>query len=240
MANYIMSDIHGDNLSFTKMLKKIEFKEDSDFLIVNGDVLDRGEHGIEILLKVKKLVESGCALMLKGNHELFAQMYLEGTLSEKDWILFSGEGTLKTLKNLDENKKNEILEFIKSLPMYIVYDIPNHGKTVITHTGLMESQLIIKDSGIIDVEESVKKAAETDEYNFLISADIHYWSRDRLNKLDKYIICGHIPTYQLGPEYVGKIFETRAYMDIDAGAGYKDHNGRLACYCIESCEKIYI
>ena len=116
MATYIISDIHGELKAFEKILKKINFSEDQDFLIVNGDVFDRGDHGVEILLMIKKLIEKGCATMLKGNHELFAERYMEGALTEREWCNFLGEGTLKGLKALDETKRNEIYDFIKQLP----------------------------------------------------------------------------------------------------------------------------
>ena len=240
MSNYLMSDIHGDLKAFLKLLKKIDFKEGEDFLIVNGDVVDRGEHGIEILTMVKRMVENGSAIMLKGNHELFAQMYMEEKLTERDWILFSGEATLRDLKKLDDKKKEELLEFIKQMPLYLEKDIYPFGNTVITHSGLMEDCLITKPDGSIDVVSSIDSAIEKDEYQLLISADIHYWEHEKRSKLDKYIICGHVPTYQLGPEYKGKIFQARAYMDVDAGAGYREQGGRLACYCIDNGKTLYI
>ena len=240
MSSYIISDIHGDLHAFNRILKEIEFKEEEDFLIINGDVLDRGEHGIEVLFLVKQMVDSGCAVMLKGNHELFAQMYLEGSLTDRDWILFSGEATLKDLKALSDVQRNEVLEFIKKMPLYTEKSIHGLGKTVITHSGLAEDYLVTDQDGMIDVVESLNMAAGKDEYQLLISADIHYWGHDRLSKLDKYIICGHIPTYQLGPEYTGMIFKSKAYMDIDAGSGYRKQGGRLACYCIESGKTVYI
>ena len=240
MATYIISDIHGDMLSFRKMLNLIEFDEKSDFLIVNGDVLDRGEQGIEILLLIKDMVENGCAFMLKGNHELFAQMYMEGTLTERKWILFSGEGSLKGLRRLEEQKREEVLDFIKGLPIYIERELPKHGKTVITHSGLKDEYLVYGADKKIDVVASIEKAYQNDEYNLLISADIHYWENDQLRRLDKFIICGHVPTYQLGPEYTGKIFETSTYMDLDAGAGYRDLGGRLVCYRCEDEKCSYI
>ena len=76
--------------------------------------------------------------------------------------------------------------------------------------------------------------------SLLISADIHYWGKDQLEKFDKYIICGHVPTYQLGPEHTGKVLETRAYLDLDAGAGYCEQGGRLACYRCEDGKCFYI
>ena len=235
-----MSDIHGDLLSFNKMMEKIDFKEGEDFLIVNGDVLDRGEHGIELLLRIKKMVENGHALMLKGNHELFAQRYMEGALSEREWTLYSGAASLKSLKELDEAERNGLLEFIRTLPIYIEREIAKYGNAVITHTGLMDSCLVTGQDEKIDVVESIKKAAENNEDDLLISADIHYWGRDRLMKLDKFIVCGHVPTYQLGPEYTGKIMEARSYMNIDVGTVYRKYGGKLACICIDSGSVWYV
>ena len=51
--------------------------------------------------------------MIKGNHEIFAEMYMEGTLTERKWILFSGEATLRDLKSLNNGKRDELLDFIR-------------------------------------------------------------------------------------------------------------------------------
>ena len=240
MATYIMSDIHGDMLSFKKLLKLIRFDERTDFLIVNGDVLDRGEHGIGILLLIKDMVEKGQAIMIKGNHELFAQLYMEGTLTEKKWILFSCEGTLRELERLEEQKRGKLRDFIEKLPIYIEWELPRYGRTVITHAGIKDEQLVYVAENKIDVVASIEKAYHNDEYSLLISADIHYLGKDCLYMLDKYIICGHVPTYQLGPEYTGKILENGIYMDIDAGAGYRKQGGRLACYRCEDGTVFYV
>ena len=240
MATYVIADIHGDMKAFEKMLEKIEFTSGKDFLIVNGDVLDRGDYGLEVLFLVKDMVDRQDAIFIKGNHEMFAQMFLEGRLTEKDWSRYYGEHTMKSIKKLDDEKKRELLEYIKKLPLYMELDIPKYKKTVIIHTGLMNDYIVTYDNDKIDVTESIKKACANDEYSLLISADIHYWRHEQLEKMDKFIICGHVPTYQLGQEYTGKILKTRKYMNIDAGAGYRDWGGRLACYSIDEDKEFYV
>ena len=235
-----MSDIHGDLLAFKRMLKKISFNEKEDSLIINGDILDRGEHGIELIFMVKDMVDAGYAVAIKGNHELYAQRFMEGKLSAKEWTSYSGGATLRELLELDDKKKEELLDFIKKMPLYIEYEGFKARGTVINHTGLMEGLLVTGPDEKIDVVESVKKAAETDEDDLLISADIHYWGREQLGRLDKFIICGHIATYQLGPEYTGKILENRNYMDVDAGAGFREQGGKLACYCLDNGNVWYV
>lgn len=49
---YVMSDLHGCYEKYVQMLKIIEFNSD-DFLYIVGDVIDRGEDGIKILLDIQ-------------------------------------------------------------------------------------------------------------------------------------------------------------------------------------------
>ena len=48
---YVMSDIHGCYDKYKKMLEKIALSEE-DTLYLLGDVVDRGEHGMKILLDI--------------------------------------------------------------------------------------------------------------------------------------------------------------------------------------------
>ena len=48
---YVMSDIHGEYDKFKEVLKQINLQKE-DLLYVLGDVVDRGPHPMEILLKM--------------------------------------------------------------------------------------------------------------------------------------------------------------------------------------------
>lgn len=66
---YVSSDWHGCPLSTIQaLLKQANFDENKDFLFVLGDVIDRGEHSVELL---KFLMNSPSAELLLGNHEAF-------------------------------------------------------------------------------------------------------------------------------------------------------------------------
>ena len=63
---YVTSDLHGYPLElFKKLLDKSGFTDD-DFLYVLGDVADRGEAGVELLLWI--MAQPNVELIL-GNHE---------------------------------------------------------------------------------------------------------------------------------------------------------------------------
>ena len=84
---YLISDIHGDVTSFRKMLKKISFDPATDQMIVMGDIFDWNDEGISLLEFMSDYLVDGSMQLIKGNHELFAQMYIEGSMSERQWII---------------------------------------------------------------------------------------------------------------------------------------------------------
>ena len=65
---YVMSDIHGEYDKFKEVLKQINLQKE-DLLYVLGDVVDRGPHPMEILLK---MMEMPNVIPIAGNHELKA------------------------------------------------------------------------------------------------------------------------------------------------------------------------
>lgn len=98
---YLISDIHGDVISFKKMLKKISFDSATDQMIVMGDIFDWNDEGIPLLEFMSDYLVDGSMQLIKGNHELFAQMYIEGSMSERQWIIFGGGGTVRDIKRLN-------------------------------------------------------------------------------------------------------------------------------------------
>ena len=65
MADYVMSDIHGEYNMYIKMLEKINFTE-KDRLFIIGDVIDRGLNSIDVIEHIRKHKN---IYLLKGNHE---------------------------------------------------------------------------------------------------------------------------------------------------------------------------
>lgn len=74
-------------MSFRKMLKKISFDPAVDNMIVMGDIFDWNDEGISLLEFMSDYLVDGSMQLIKGNHELFAQMYIEGSMSERQWII---------------------------------------------------------------------------------------------------------------------------------------------------------
>ena len=70
---YVTSDIHGCYDQYLRLIQRLELKED-DTLYILGDIVDRGDGGIEIIKDVMKRKNVVC---LRGNHDHYALIFLE-------------------------------------------------------------------------------------------------------------------------------------------------------------------
>ena len=237
---YLVSDIHGDLILFKKMLREINFNFDYDELIIIGDILDRNPYGIQLYQFIRPFVEDGTMKLLMGNHELFAIQYLEGKLSEKKWISFGGEHTLANLKNLPKEEQQDLLDFLKGLPLYLEIDTRDYGPAVVTHTGISAAMYVYNEDGTINVTRSIEKAAKENLFEYLISLDLHYVPSHIKNALDRFLFVGHVCTFGLNADASSKIYRTPHYINLDCGAGHRELGGILGCYCVDTDEEFYV
>ena len=212
---YVSSDWHGWPLAeIQKLLEKANFGE-NDFLFVLGDVIDRGEEGVELL---RWLVNQPNIQMLMGNHEdmmlacdfLFQEVTDESldslTADEMDllygWNYNGAAPTIEGLQKLlqeDPDAFEGIVEYLRELPLYEVVEAG--GRTfLLVHGGL----------GNFSPE---KKLSEYTPYEL-------FWTRPRLDERyfeDITVILGHTPTLLFGFDYAGKILHTDTWICVDAG-----------------------
>ena len=94
-----------------------------------------------------------------------------------------------------------------------------------------------KNKGKISVIKSLQKALNFDEFEFLISPDIHYMSHAELARLDKYLFVGHVPTFQLDINGQNYIIKNEFYTDLDSGSGYS--GGRVCALRLDDMKEFY-
>lgn len=235
---YLISDIHGQLNDFRKLLNKISFDVEKDKMIIMGDIIDRGRDGIRLLELIKPYIENGSMELLMGNHEMFAIMYLKGELSERKWMAFGGGDTLRDIKKMYAEEREELLAFLENLPFYAEINSRYFGDTIVTHTGIDCDNYIFNDDGTINVKKSIEEGVGNNLYNFMVGMDLHQIPGSDREKFDKYLIVGHVPVSRLNDDMSNKFYRTKHYMDIDAGAGHKEQGGVLACYCVTTEEVI--
>ena len=213
---YVTSDLHGCSLkSFLAMLHSAGFSEE-DYLFILGDVIDRGEHGAELL---RWMAEQPNVELILGNHEamllscdfLFDEVTDE-SLSKLNvekmnllntWI---SNGATPTLTGLRKILKEEpdvlegILDCLRDAPLYDTVDIGSR-KYILVHSGL----------------ENFHPNRPLRCY----TADELLWARPSIDTQyfdDAVVVFGHTPTECFGEHYRGKAVKTRSWICIDTGS----------------------
>ena len=213
---YAASDLHGCSVdSFLGLLEQAGFSE-KDFLYILGDVVDRGEHGAELLSWITQ--QSNVQLLL-GNHEdmllncafLFDEV-TEENLEEltqdqlfwlRNWMRNGAAPTIAGFRKLlaeDPELVEGILEYLREAPLYACLEV-----------GGMEYVLVHSGIGNFRLRKRLKSYSRHDLLWERPTPDVRYYP-------DKTVIFGHTPTAFYGEEYRGREFRTDTWICIDAGA----------------------
>lgn len=214
---YVMSDIHGKYDEFMTMLKTIEFKE-TDTLYILGDVIDRGEEPIKCL---KYIMHTPNIKMLLGNHEEFLLQAL-GHGDAEYYSCWMGNGGYITMNQFDElnyNQQQEILAYLKQLPLTYTIDT-------------FEEDYILVHAGI-----NFDNEGKQDREILLWARDEFIFSKNRYNGIT--VIFGHTPTYYMQKDVSPlTIWKGNGKIGIDCGACFEI--GRLACLRLDDMKEFYV
>lgn len=232
-----MSDIHGCFDKYQAMLREIDFSSD-DTLYVLGDVIDRGEDGVKILQDMSARIN---VIPILGNHEFTAAMCIPWLIREvtdqslddldesqiaalREWIANGGGATIRSLKQLTREEREEILEYLQEMELYAEVDAGGRS-FVLVHSGL----------------DNFAPDKPLDAYQL---ADFLF-ARPSMKEdffENKFLIFGHTPVQllrkQLGGSPTGTILHRGNQIAIDCGCVFK--GGRLGCLCLDTMEEFYV
>lgn len=226
-----MSDIHGRFDKYKEMLSLIDFTP-RDTLYVLGDVIDRGPDGIKIL---QDMMLRPNVFPLLGNHEFTAAVCLPWLMKEvtdqsldtldetqiaalSEWITNGGGVTLRGLKALSQEEREDILEYFQEMELFA--QVEAGGRSfVLTHSGL-------------DHFSPDRLLSEYRLEDFLFCRP----GPDTVYFPDKLLVFGHTPTRYFSKQ--DKIFRWETWIDIDCGCAAP--SGRLGCLCLDTMEEFYV
>lgn len=229
----MIADIHGEYDMFMELLDKIKL-EDKDTLYILGDVLDRGPHPVQVLLKLMEMPNAVC---LAGNHELMALECLEflrREITEESiakmapaaidnlltWQRNGGAATINEFHQLDRETQEEAIEFLKDFLIYEKLAI-NGNHYLLVHAGL-GNYAPEKEIEAYSLKELVWDRADY---------ETRYFD-------DVYVVTGHTPTQEIeGNPKPGYIYRANHHIAIDCGACFP--GGRLAAICLNTGEEFY-
>jgi len=213
---YVTSDLHGFPLShFLALLRQADFGPEDDLYIL-GDVIDRGNGGVDLL---RFIMQQDNAELLLGNHEamLLACDFLFQEITDDalceltaeklavytDWMRNGAQPTIQALRSLHrENPElvSDLLDFLRSAPLYEVVTV---GKQdfILTHSGLGNFR-------------KGKRLSEYTAQELLLN---------RPNISDRYFdraitVFGHTPVEYLNPLQPDRMLRTDTWINVDTGA----------------------
>ena len=135
MSIYALSDIHG-NYNLWEQIKK--FLKPTNRLVFLGDAMDRGPAGYQILTELR---ERPWTIYLKGNHEEIAAAalpYIKTCTYGRPlgmWLMNGGKESVEAIKQLNEDKLNDLSNFLSNLPINFVYTNENRQRIICNHCG---------------------------------------------------------------------------------------------------------
>ncbi|MCM1166621.1 MAG: metallophosphoesterase [Lachnospiraceae bacterium] len=219
---YVISDIHGRYDKYTAMLDKIRLGDD-DALYVLGDIIDRHDDGLKIMLDI---IRRPNAFLIMGNHEAMMLDALLGMteISEESveklmmWLLNGGESTMEAYLGLGEPDRILILDTLEALLYY--KELEAGGKKFVLLHGGLENFSPERPLGSYPRDDIVW--TDTD-------FDAEYFP-------DKYLVVGHMPTTVFCDE--PKIFRKGRIFDVDCGIA--DKSDTLGCLRLDDFSEFYV
>ena len=231
---YVMSDIHGNAERFNDVMSQIDFQPE-DTLYILGDAVDRYPDGIKIIVWAMKQPN---VKMLLGNHEYMMLEALHhpilpteiNMLETEEWVRRdkmrlwysnNGQVTHEYLKHIRKTVRQEIFEWLDSLPVNIHLEV-NGQKYILSHGGIEESY-----------------NAHTSRYDSVTEHAV--WLRHSESQkipADTILIFGHTPTIHYQNDLPMRMWRNENYINIDCGAGY-GAKGRLCCLRLDDMQEFY-
>lgn len=228
---YLMSDIHGRYDEYKELLRIINFK-DSDTLFVLGDMVDRGEQSMELLLD---MMYRANVYPIAGNHDLIALACLkemakeitEETIADLDlgtmdmmldWLNnLGGQATMKSFQKLDIEDREAVLEYLEDLEMYDEITLDDTEYILVHTLGL----------------EHFHPDKEMDEYTAedLLDTRCDYGVIYYPNKI---LVTGHTPTVFIKEnQSADTIYKGKNHIAIDCSMRH------LGCICLDTMKEYY-
>ena len=227
---YVVSDLHGSNKKFQKLLDEINFA-DRDIMYVLGDIVDYGEESIELLCDLSMRFN---VIPIVGEHDFRAvrllralnDMLNDGVRPDSDiigemaaWMEDGGAKVMEDFKALDSELREGVLEYLEDSSLYEEVEVGSR-KYLLVHAGIAD----------YDSKTPLEDYMPEDFFSEPIDTE-----RELIDGVT--VIAGHVPTYMIEGADNGKIYYGEGSILIDCGAAFGEP---LACLCLDNGKEYYI
>ncbi len=114
-----IGDIHGGLRALEQLLQRIALQP-ADKLIFLGDYVDGWSESAPVLEYLMALQKERNCIFLRGNHDAWCTEWLRKGTDPQVWLIHGGAGTIESFEGLEEDRRQNILQFLKKLKPYYV------------------------------------------------------------------------------------------------------------------------
>lgn len=229
---YVVADIHGCYEEYMELMQKIKLT-DEDHLYILGDAVDRGPEPMKVMLDMMKrqnityIIGNHDYLLLYFIRKLGLELSCIPNISEDDiedfqaYLEDGGLVTIEAFMKLSPAEKQDVYDFLENANVYDEV-IADNKRYILVHAGIT----------------NFKEEKSLDEYDVLdFICERADYSRHYFQDSNTYLITGHTPTMYINRDSSSKVYIENGHIAIDCGCVY---GGKLAAYCIDSDEVIYV
>ena len=229
---YVVADIHGCYEEYMGLMQKIKLM-DEDRLYILGDAVDRGPEPMKVMLD---MIKRQNITYIIGNHDYLLLYFIRklglelsciSNMSEVDiedfqaYLEDGGLVTIEAFMKLSSAEKQAVYDFLENANVYDEV-IADNKRYILVHAGIT----------------NFKEEKTLDEYDVLdFICERADYSRPYFQDSNTYLITGHTPTMYINRDSSSKVYIENGHIAIDCGCVY---GGKLAAYCIDSDEVIYV
>lgn len=226
----VISDIHGELPLLQKLLKKVAYKPE-DYLIINGDMIEKGEDSSGVLHYVMKhLSNQDRVFVTEGNCEILLDALLEENPKFVDYVrmrkqsifrewldqihfTLTEQTTVQQIKDALTHHFSKEIDFLLSLPTVIEMD-----DYLFVHAGLEDRA---------DWQNTDRGIATT-QPEFLT----------KIHQADKFVVVGHWPVanYCINQECNNPIIDREKKIIAIDGGNVMKSSGQLNALLIDRTE----
>lgn len=208
---YVVSDIHGCDKLYFRLLETLRFS-DTDTLYILGDVTDRGSGGLRVLLDAASRQN---VILLRGNHEQAALEFLPRDPDNEvmpvrlfgrwyEWMEDGGDRTYRAFWNRSDAVRARVLRILGSLPVYA--EVQAGGRSFfLAHT--------------VPGKRKMRHPESCRVCDFLMGEPEYEICYDP----DRIIVTGHTVTSLIDKASRGRIWRGNGHIAIDCGAVYSGY-----------------
>lgn len=233
----VISDIHSHCDRLQQLLKKIHYNKD-DYLIINGDFVEKGTQTmqtIDFLQKLKK--ENDKVYILLGNCEYALETLVNDPAFSKQMIHYLNK--IGKSGMIDQAIHQLKIDIKKEDPIVIQEKVRKQIKSYLDFIKTLPTTIETKD--FLFVHAGIEK--RLDWKNSSRSAFIEMRNFQQTGHLlNKYVIVGHLPTSNFYKDKIDNdilIDEDKKIISIDGGTGVKSIS-QLNAFIIECHNNHYI